>query len=146
MTASSVLRMGLVTSLLFSGAPVLAQDAVRVPVDAQGVTLEVTELKVTDDGYLTLRASVRNESGASTSLYKLTNSYIVGASLLDMTNKRKHLVVQDSGGNCLCSGNIDINNGETRQIWAKFAAPPENVAKMSVSFGSVEPVSVPVSR
>jgi hypothetical protein len=131
---------------LFAIGAAAAEEVYRVPVDLQGVTIEVAELKLTDDGYITMRGRFKNESGQSTSLFSLTDSDLDGVTLLDMTNRRKHMVVKDSSGKCFCGGGGVVGNGESRQIWAKFAPPPDGVTKMSVSFGRIEPVVVPVSR
>jgi len=105
-----------------------------------GVSVSVQELKRdTNAPTVTLKMTVSNQSGDSFSLYKFGTVYdssdtIAGVQLIDLANKKKYLVVRDTGGTCLCSHDLDsMRNGSKLAVWAKFPAPPDDVQKITVS-------------
>jgi hypothetical protein len=58
---------------------------------------------------------------------------IGGVHLIDPVGKKKYFVARDSEGKCVCSQGIkDIAPGASVNVWAKFAAPPAEVQKVSV--------------
>lgn len=124
--------------------------------EQSGVTLSVQELKRTSGGTVSLRFSITNASSESLDYgYNFgekdrTNDYasVGGVVLIDETNKKKYFVVRDSEGQCVCSRGLkDQKGGETRSLWARFPAPPDDVQKISVVVPRFSPMDdVPLSR
>jgi len=69
--------------------------------------------------------------------------------LIDGANKKKYLVVVDSGKKCLCSEGLEPVPAKSRlNLWAKFPAPPVEVKKISVvvpHFTPIDDVPIPGS-
>ncbi|MGE5270402.1 MAG: hypothetical protein ACM3JG_12110, partial [Thiohalocapsa sp.] len=72
---------------------------------------------------------------------------ISGVHLIDNLNKKKYLTVRDTNGKCACSSIKGIDKGAKASLWAKFAAPPENVDKITVVVPDFQPIdNVPITR
>jgi hypothetical protein len=126
----------------FGAEPIAVTDG-----ETPGTRIEVTELRRVSGGVLTLKFHMVNESdnpvvfneenafGANTEnlgFGKFDDS-ICGVHLVDGSNKKKHLVIRDGEGNCLCSRDLpDLEPGSRMSLWAKFAAPPDTVDRVSV--------------
>jgi len=68
-------------------------------------------------------------------------------SLVDPVGLKRYLVVKDSAGNMLGSGNENYNVDQPNTLNYTFAAPPEDVASVDVHFDDFPPFrNVPVSR
>ncbi len=71
-----------------------------------------------------------------------------GISLIDSTNRKRHLVARDAGGTCVCDENLSstfLEQGSPLLLSATFAAPPPDVNVMDVfipKFGTFKDVSV----
>src|SRR5215212_4652906 len=109
--------------------------------EQSGVTLVVQELKRTSGGTVSLKFSVTNAStetldyGYNYGENNRTSDFasVGGVVLVDEANKKKYFVVRDSEGQCVCSRGLkDQHAGETRNLWARFPAPPDDVQKVSV--------------
>lgn len=107
-----------------------------------GVTATVKELKRSSGGTLSLKLVITNGSakelgtgyafGDPDNQIRDFNS-IGGVHLIDPVGKKKYFVARDSNGKCVCSQEIkDIAPGASINVWAKFAAPPAEVQKVSV--------------
>lgn len=134
-----------------ASAPVLA----RSDGDKPGLTVEVTELKRSSGGTLTLKFVMVNNTkepirfggdfGAGGG--NADDHTVSGTHLIDAVNKKKYLVVRDTEKRCLCSvvrSNIEV--GERANLWAKFPAPPEGVKLIGVMVPHFAPMDdVPVS-
>ena len=58
---------------------------------------------------------------------------VSGISLIDSVNRKRHVVVRDSTGGCLCSRTeISLAPGQSAHLSATFAAPPPDVRKVVV--------------
>ena len=124
--------------------------------EQSGVTLVVQELKRTSGGTVSLKFSVTNASNATVDYgynYGENNrtsdfASVGGVVLVDEANKKKYFVVRDSEGQCVCSRGLkDQHAGETRNLWARFPAPPDDVQKVSVVVPHFSPMDdVPLSR
>lgn len=72
-----------------------------------------------------------------------------GATLVDVVNAQRHLVLREGGtGECLCSRNVPFSSdpGEVLRFSATFPAPPEDVTTMTVEVPNFPAVpEVPVS-
>ncbi len=105
-----------------------------------GVSVSVQGLKRdTNAATVTLKMTINNQSGDAFFLHKFGTVYdssdtIAGVELVDLANKKKYLVVRDTGGTCLCSHDMEMmRSGSQVAVWAKFPAPPDDVQKITVS-------------
>lgn len=124
--------------------------------EQSGITLLVQELKRTSGGTVSLKFSVRNASGEALAYgynygekdRRSDYGSMGGVTLIDEANKKKYFVVRDSEGQCVCSRGLkDQKPGETRNLWARFPAPPDDVATVSVVVPHFSPMDdVPLSR
>jgi hypothetical protein len=149
---------GACLSLAFVVTAPIATEAQQLVAESQvpGMKIEIRDLKRDEGGTLTLRFQLTNEKDTEVPLRQFAGessdwgsdyTYVSGMYLLDMTNKKKYLVVRDSGKKCICSllSYGSIGAGSKVNLWAKFPAPPENVRKVSVMFPNFEPVDVPIA-
>jgi hypothetical protein len=147
-TVALLLAMMLASTL---GHAARAQEPLKVADGGEpGVRMEILSLKRGEGGMLTLRVAFVNESGG-----QVQNSMLPGKgnvenfALLDYTNRRKYLVVRDSGGSCLCTSLNPYKATDPGRVvlWAKFAAPPESVDHVTLLMPDAEPLDgVPLSR
>jgi hypothetical protein len=123
--------------------------------EKSGLTVEVTELKRGSGGTVTLKFVMINNAKKKVDFgYNYGDgstgdiSSVGGTHLIDAVNKKKYLVVRDSGKKCVCSvvkGGIEV--GERANLWAKFPAPPADVQKVSVVIPHFSPMDdVPISQ
>jgi hypothetical protein len=75
--------------------------------------------------------------------------HVSGVTLVDHVNRKRHLVLRDSTGRCLCTDFGGSAEGSTRHMHsAQFPAPPEDVDTMTVQvplFPAVDNVPLRVS-
>ena len=108
-----------------------------------GVRMEVLSLRRGEGGMLTLRVAYVNESGGQVRNNVLPGKgYVENFALLDYANRRKYLVVRDSGGGCLCTSlnPFEATEPGRRVLWAKFAAPPKSVDHVTLLMPDAEPI------
>lgn len=121
-----------------------------------GVRFEVTELKRTSGGTVTLKFTLVNDSEKGVAFgynYGYGQSSVAdfasigGIHLVDAAGKKKYLVVRDGNGKCVCSQGLDtVGPGSRVNLWAKFPAPPEDVTRISVVIPHAIPLDdVPIS-
>jgi len=140
-------------------APAAARPAAIATADGEssGVRAEVTELKRTSGGTLSLKFTMINDSDKPVSFgYTFvdpaleTTDYggIGGLHLIDPVGKKKYFVARDSEGKCVCSQKVaDIAKGGRTNLWAKFPAPPDDVQQISIVIPHFSPMDdVPLSR
>jgi len=120
-----------------------------------GVTLEITELQRTDDGFLKVSFRFRNANDkpvllygggpalASADAFKLMNTL----NYVDPKTRLIYGMVRDDNGKGLpaCSrvwkdGITAPANGVTPTYWAKLAGPDDGVQKVTFYFKDVEPI------
>lgn len=122
-----------------------------------GVRAEVTELKRGSGGTVTLKFTLVNDSeavvgvGDYTGPGKLVDANgdytIGGVQLIDPVGKKKYFAARDSQGKCVCSAFTGPRPGGRANHWAKFAAPPDDVERISVVIPGFSPMDdVPLSR
>jgi hypothetical protein len=148
------------TSTAAAAAPAPAPVAggiASADADKPGVKVTITELKRSAGGTLSLKAVISNASDDS---YGFGAQFeepghtgtdygtISGVCVVDPVGKKKYFVARDSDGHPLCSGDLhDINQGKSSNVWAKFAAPPDDVQKVTVLFPHFQPLDdVPISK
>jgi hypothetical protein len=120
-----------------------------------GMSLQVQELKVSN-GTVMLRFTVINGGAAAfdpdtladTTVANYDSHSVSGVYLIDVANKKKYLVVYDSSNHCICSREShNIAPKSSANLWAKFPAPPDSVAKIGVVAPHFVPMDdVPLSR
>ena len=123
-----------------------------------GVRVDVTELKRSSGGTVSLKFVIANSSPNAFPIggHRLGESDISrdsyrdvsGIHLVDPVNKKKYFVVTDAEKNCLCSKNVnDVAPGERVALWAKFPAPPPEVTKVTIEVPHFQPMDdVPISQ
>ena len=120
-----------------------------------GITIVIQDLKRDESNSVTLRFQLINESGKTFNPgcnwreagHKGDCDEIGGVHLIDNANKKKYLVVRDSTGKCTCSVIREVKSGARANLWAKFAAPPANVEKISVVVPDFQPIDgVPITQ
>lgn len=125
--------------------------------DKPGWKFTVTELKRSGGGTLSLKGVIANGSSSSLAFaYDFQEpghggtdfNTIGGVSIVDPAGKKKYFVARDSDGHPLCStGLSSVPKGESVNVWAKFAAPPDDVQKVTVIVPHFQPLDdVPISK
>lgn len=124
--------------------------------ETPGLKVEITELKRTSGGTLTLRFTMINESDKMFNFSDLAmpedltgSGHAIGSiHLLDPVGKKKYFVARDGEGNCVCSSRlVNLARGARINLWAKYAAPPDDVERISIVIPKFLPLEdVPVSR
>ncbi|HEX6322926.1 MAG TPA: hypothetical protein VFZ36_04315 [Vicinamibacterales bacterium] len=135
-------------------APPASQTLATAEGRTPGLRAEVTELKRTSGGTLTLRFTLVNDSrqtvnvGDVQALLDLGGSYPVGGvHLIDAAGRKKYFVARDSENRCVCSEFTGLAPGERANHWAKFPAPPDEVQQISVVLPTFSPMDdVPIGR
>lgn len=141
--------------LLSCIAPVLPAGIASADGEAAGVTATIKELKRSSGGTVSLKFVITNGSDTSVSAgYNFgdpANSVvdygsIGGVQLIDPVGRKKYVVARDSEQKCVCSQGVrDIAPGASVNLWAKFAAPPLDVQKVSVIIPHFSPMDdVPI--
>jgi outer membrane protein OmpA-like peptidoglycan-associated protein len=120
--------------------------------EAEGLTAEVTSVRHTAGGLVTIGLRYRN---TGTSPYTFPHAPLIrGTYLLDSTNRRKYEVARDRNQKPLCSETLNfsfpdgvtLKPGEAIALWAKFGAPPESTKTVSVHLPLAPPFDdVPIS-
>jgi hypothetical protein len=140
-------------------APAPARAAAIATADGEtsGVRAEVSELKRTSGGTVSLKFAMINDSDKPVSFgYTFVDPAqeikdyggIGGIHLIDPVGKKKYFVARDSEGKCVCSQKVaDIAKGGRANLWAKFPAPPDDVQQISIVIPHFSPMDdVPLSR
>ena len=136
-------------------APATSQTLASGEWTAPGLRAEVTELKRTSGGTLTLKFTLVNDSGKTIQIADMTplldlntGSYTVGSvHLIDPVGRKKYFVARDSENRCVCSQFGAIQPGQRANHWAKFPAPPDDVQRISVVLPTFSPMDdVPIGR
>jgi hypothetical protein len=163
MRAQALRRLLLVPALL---AAALSTPATPYPAptplastdgERPGTRVEVTELKRTSGGTLSLKFAMVNDSDKSLGFgYDFgspdnhigDHGTVGGITLVDPVNKKKYFVVRDSENKCVCSSDVkDIPKGSRANLWAKFPAPPANVVKITIVVPHFAPMDdVPIAN
>jgi hypothetical protein len=125
--------------------------------DYGGLRAEVFGFERTAGGTLTLKLGVVNDTGGEVSLIAgnlfgqgphTWNLREVG--LIDPATGQRYTVITDSDGNVLTSagghGNRMLAVGERRELWARFAALPPTLTRVTLAirgFPLIDDVPVP---
>ncbi len=148
----ALIALAMAGGALIIGAP--AQSAeLKAEGSIPGLSVVVQDLKRDEANSVTLRFQLVNASDKSVGISgkfhqgASDGDQISGVHLIDNVNKKKYLVVRDTNKKCACSSIHNIEKGGRANLWAKFAAPPENVEKMTVVVPDFQPIdSVPITR
>ena len=160
-TSSTFAGAGDPVLLAQAGKPGAAAPAVKSIATAEGenpdMRAEILELKRTSGDQLMLRFMIVNASSeaftfsdrlADPAFSGKDHSSVSGVHILDGANKKKHFVVRDAEGNCVCSRKLGEIAAQGRMtVWARFPAPPEGTQKVSIVIPRFIPVDdVPITR
>ena len=113
-----------------------------------GVKIVVREVKRDAAATVTLRFQLVNDGTGTFKTYGVLGELfsLDKVTLIDAGNKKKYLVVADAEKHCVCSElKDDVKPGTRFNLWAKFPAPPADVAKIAVVVPGFEPVDVPIT-
>jgi hypothetical protein len=124
--------------------------------ESPGTSLQVTQLKASN-GAVMLKFVIVNDGPQVFDPDTLNDSRdgslhdahaIGGVYLLDTANKKKYLAVFDSDNHCVCTrGSQNIAAKSSANLWVKFPAPPDSVAKIGVVVPHFVPMDdVPLTR
>ncbi len=152
--------MRLVSTLAFLlavtmlAAPVSAQQSERkAEGTTPGLSIVIQDLKRDEGNSVTLRFQLINETdkpigvGGKFQERASDSNAIGGVHLIDNVNKKKYLVVRDTTGKCACAEIRNIDKGARANLWAKLAAPPEGIDKITVVVPEFQPIdNVPITR
>lgn len=67
-----------------------------------------------------------------------------GAALVDLAGDKRYLVLFDSEGVCLCTGELDdvpVEPGQALELYAQLTAPPEDVTEVGFTLPGFAPVN-----
>ena len=130
-----------------ASAPAATGPVATTDGEQPGMRIDVTELKRGSGDTVSLRLTLINES---TEDYALAGNLrlhgdgynISGIYLLDPANRKKYHVIMGADGQCVCSSGVPsrLEAGKTINLWAKFPAPPADVAEV----GLVVPHFIPM--
>jgi hypothetical protein len=157
--AATPIPAGAATTAAPTAAPAAAGAAAIATAEGEtpGVRAEVTELKRTSGGTVSLKFAMINDSDKAVSFgYTFVDPAheivdfggIGGLHLIDPVGKKKYFVARDSENKCVCSQKVhDISKGSRANLWAKFPAPPDDVPRISIVIPHFSPMDdVPLSR
>ena len=129
-------------------APVAETDALGVWVhEVTGVDVALTQVQRGSGDTLTVRWSYRNQTQEA----KPVTDEIGETYLVDPVNQRRYLMVRDAndlpvGGQDSDPSRVGLPAGQTLTAWAKFAAPADDVERISVYIPNVPPFEdIPIS-
>jgi len=153
---SLVLSLALVVLSLASTTSGAGKALATADGEAPDTRADIIELKRTGGDQVMLRFTIVNES-AKTFLMgdrmaepggNKDFGTVSGVHLLDNTNKKKHFVLRDTEGQCVCSKGLkDIKAKESLNVWARFPAPPDSAQKVTIVIPRFVPVDdVAISR
>ena len=121
-----------------------------------GVTFTVNPLKRNTNGTLTLSLKIQGTQGKPVRRDSIGFSgespWSEYFSLLDMANKKRYAILEDSNGHCLCTHLTDeeiadIGAGKAKNVNIKFPLPPADVAAITVELPHAEPIDdVPITN
>jgi len=150
-TAGAVLCFFTMPSLVCAADPIATSDG-----ELPGTSLKVTELKVSN-GTVMMKFTIVNDGSQAFDPDTLNDSRngslhdshaVGGVYLIDAANKKKYLAVFDTDNHCICSRDShDIQAKSSANLWVKFPAPPDSLAKIGVVVPHFVPMDdVPLSR
>ena len=137
------LSIGLVALGLFCAPLVWPSEAgagVVAESSTPGYRAEAVELKRDGTGGVTLTLKIYNDGDKKGDLACELRAdggepcrQITGVYLIDGVNKKRHLVMRDADGKCICTDTLsDVAPKGSVTVWAKFPEPPNDVSKMTV--------------
>lgn len=122
--------------------------------EKSGSRIDVTELKRVSGNMVSLKLVLVNDTNGtivigeefegsqeSPSQMGVDNGSISGVYLVDAAGGTKYTVIRDAHGVCACSTDLSAIGSKSKvNLWAKFAAPPDSVTKLTVTLPHFQPV------
>ncbi|MFG2211004.1 hypothetical protein [Streptomyces sp. NPDC048638] len=136
-----------------------AGDSEQAPSDGKGVGQLTGNSGITGkvhsvtrrDGMVLVKFEVTNRSSENylavdwrdgTEVYTLA-----GSSIVDRAHKKRYMALIDTNNRCLCSEHVgSIDKGQTRQFYAQFEAPSNDVKQVDLALGTLSVVTVPLQE
>ncbi len=114
----------------------------------KGLVIDVMELKLTSDKYLTVKYRIRNPTNNPVTVSITGILFTPAMYYVEEGGKFKFTVAKDNRGNFLASdigGTVKIEAGESKEYWAKFDRPHDGIKHLTFYFEHAEPIEdVPV--
>ena len=149
----------LLTAGFASGRDARAAEIAVEPHAVGSVDVALLEVKRTSGNTLTVKWEYRNKTKEKKQLTDQRTGWIdpyrlsVDMYILDVKNKIKYTVLQDDTRHPIAGKHggqneyIYVGPKQTLATWAKFAAPPADVVKVTVSIPGAAPFEdVPISK
>ena len=143
--------LSLLTAGLASGRDARAAEIAVEPHAVGGVDVALLEVKRTSGDTLTVKWEYRNKTKEKKQLTDQRTGWVdpyrlsYEMYLLDGKNKIKYTVLKDDTGHPIAAKHggqnqyIYVGPKQTLATWAKFAAPPADVVKVTVSIPGAAP-------
>ena len=133
------------------GAPEARAEALVMQQLAEGVTLEILELRRINKKVLQMTFAIINDTEEDVNSAKLGVAYgdsMTVIQLLDMKNLQRYDVGRGGQGYCLCSrGDLIVPAEGRRDYYAHYAAPPAKVKALAIQFPVLPPIyDVPIAE
>ncbi|WP_329122094.1 hypothetical protein [Streptomyces sp. NBC_01465] len=119
------------------------------------VTITINSAVRDSGGFVTISGKVMNGankawnpaswSGDEKELVNNSAS-MAGASLVDMTGKKKYLILRDTDGRCLCTkftGGFQANS--EKPFYAQFPAPPASTKSVEFQIADMPPATIDIT-
>ncbi|MGO8917212.1 MAG: hypothetical protein ACLQJR_15000 [Stellaceae bacterium] len=148
------LLLAAATSALLLSPALGAEPIAQTDAESSGVSLQVTEFKVSN-GTVMMKFAIANDTAGAYEVYQLRDESIAkdvnavsGIFLVDVPNKKKYFPVIDTDGHCICSRDVpNLASKQSVNLWVRFPAPPDNVTKIGVVVPHFLPMDdVPLTR
>lgn len=108
-----------------------------------GIQIALMDVRRTSGDTVTVRWQYRNTLTSGQDVDELWQNYVIAdrVYLIDPGNKKKYLVVRDAANTPVASQhtNRHIAAGKSTGSWAKFPAPPADVATITVAIPNAPP-------
>jgi hypothetical protein len=138
-------------------SPVVESPAVLAQARSEigGLTVQILEAVRTSEAVLEVRFALVNLPSSQAPL-AIESQFasepadvgtVADMYLVDTSGARKYFVIRDAQQRPACSANIaPIRPGETRRLWARFLAPPPEVARIGIRIPHVpDALEVPIT-
>lgn len=120
------------------------------------ITLRITSAVREEGGFVTVAGSVTNNGsdvwvapgwqGEEAELAD-NQASMAGAKLVDKAGRKRHYILRDTEGRCLCTKfTLGVKSGETANWYAQFPAPPQGNDEVDFQIADMPPAAVTLSE
>lgn len=123
----------------------------------QGIVITLTSARRQAGGFVTVQGTVQNTGsdpytgagswrGDEEALQKNGGS-LAGATLVDLSGKKRYYVLRDTDGDCLCTTGLDIiQPGASLPVYAQFPAPPATTTQVDFDLPTLPIATIAISQ